>query len=201
MSTVQDDAPNDAPHAPAGRPAESAPYITHAVRRSGRLGTRVLAVLSLIVALGVTGYVVASALEPSAPAPLVAETAGAWEATSALSDSLRELRPGASRRAARALAKRAAEEVGPAGTRVLALNLPTSATPLRSRVRAALRADLSWIKAVDATLADPRSPSRADLARLAKRAAQGVSLIAGDVPAAKRSVGGTGRLLSATKPA
>ena len=123
----------------------------------------------------------------------------AWEATGALSDALRGLRPGATRNPARVLAQRAAGAVEDAGRRVEALELPISDTPLRARVLATLRADAAWIDAVGSTLANPRSPRRAGLSSLAKRAATGAVLVAVDVEGAEGTVGGTGRLLSATR--
>lgn len=194
MSTTQADTPADVPETPPEPP----PFRTLAVRRSGRLGTRLLAVLSLLIALGVTGYVVKSALQPAVTPPLQKATAGAWTATGALSDALRALRPRASRTAARALVPPAARAVKAARMRVEALDLPTSDTPARARVLQALRADGAWIRAVGATLAEPRSPRRAALSRLAKTAAEATTLAAKDVKGAAGTVGGTGRLLSAT---
>jgi len=175
------------------------PALSRAARRSGRRSTRVLSVMSLTAALAVTGAVLGTATLSSAPAPIAEATADAWEATGALSDALRALRPGASRNPARALAKRAAGSVEDAGQRVERLELPISDTPLRARVLRTLRADAEWIDAVGSTLANPRSPRRAELSGLAKRAANGAALVAVDVKGAKGSVGGTGRLLSATR--
>jgi hypothetical protein len=132
-------------------------------RRPGTRRARALAILSLVAAFGATGYVVATAVEPAADTPLEEATAPAWEATSALSDALRELRPGGSRNAARPLAGAAAKAVGAAEKRVEALDLPISQTPVRSRVLETLRADAAWIDAVGSTLANPRSPRRAEL--------------------------------------
>ncbi len=170
------------------------------VRRSGRLSTRLLALLSILVAGAAVAYFVTSALEIATPKPpMESASETAWEATSALSDGLRSLRPGGSRGDVRPLASTAAESVKNATERVEGLALPTAETPVRARVLAALRADAEWIDAVGSTLANPRSPRRADLSRLAKTAAEAVSLIAADIDGPKGSVGGTGRLLSATK--
>ncbi len=195
MSTTQAEAQPDASSATP----EPLPALSQTLRRSGRRGTRILAVVSLITALGTTGYVVATAMEPDAATPLEEATAGAWEATGALSDSLRALRPGASRNAARPLAGAAAEAVETSLKRVEGLDLATADTPLRVRVLRALRADAEWIDAVGSTLANPRSPRRAELSRLAKTAAAGTSVVAGTLEDAKGTVGGTGRLLAATK--
>ena len=64
---------------------------------------------------------------------------------------------------------------------------------------ATLRADRRWIAAVRATLAEPRSPQRATLAGLAERAAVSTALVAETLGDAKGTVGGTGRLLAATR--
>jgi len=150
------------------------------------------------LALATTSAVLVTTALPSAAAPIENATADAWETTGALSDALRALRPGATRNPARALAKRAAGAVDDAGERVEAVDLPVSDTPLRARVLATLRADVEWIDAVGSTLASPRSPRRADLSGLAKRAATGTALVAVDVEKAAGTVGGTGRLLSTT---
>jgi len=160
--------------------------------------TRVLSVVSVGAALAATSAVLVTAAQPSAAGPIEKVTADAWEATGALSDALRALRPGATRDPARVLAQRAAGAVEDAGRRVEALELPISDTPLRARVLATLRADAAWIDAVGSTLANPRSPRRAGLSSLAKRAATGAVLVAVDVEGAEGTVGGTGRLLSAT---
>lgn len=195
MSTAEDQAATD-----VLAQDEPAPVLSRALRQSGRRSSRILALASLITALGATGYVFATTMKPAVPVPIEEATADAWKATSKLSGELRELRPGASRNPARALVKRAADEVDEAGKRVGALDLPTSDTPLRSRVLRTLRADAAWIDAVGSTLANPRSPRRADLSRLAKRAATMTALVAEELEGAQGSVGGTGRLLSATKP-
>lgn len=194
MTVTHADMPADLPPTAPEPP----PFRTLAVRRSGRLGTRLLAVLSLLLALGVTGYVVRSELAPAVTPPLQAATAGAWTATGTLSDRLRALRPGAPRSAAQALVAPAARAVKAARTRVEALDLPTADTPARARVLQALRADGAWISAVRATLANPRSARRAKLSALARTAAEATALAAKDVRGAAGTVGGTGRLLSAT---
>ena len=197
MSITEQEAPPGA-LAPEPAPAPE-PEISRAAGRSGRLKTRVLSVLSVSVALAATGAVLVTAARPSAAGPIENVTADAWEATGALSDALRVLRPGASRNPARVLAKRAAGAVDDAGRRVEALELPIADTPLRSRVLSTLRADAAWLDAVGSTLANPRSPRRANLSGLAKRAATGAALVAVDVEGAEGTVSGTGRLLSATR--
>lgn len=157
-----------------------------------------VSVLSVGLALAATSAILATAARPSAAGPIEKVTADAWEATGALSDALRSLRLGAPRNPARALSARAVRAVDDAGRRVEALELPVSETPLRTRVLATLRSDAAWVDAVGSTLANPRSPRRADLAGLAKRAATGAVLVAVDVKGAEGTVGGTGRLLSAT---
>lgn len=196
MSTL----PADTPTPPAGAPPEPPAVRTLAVRRSGRLGTRLLAILALLGALAATAYVVKTALKPTVTPPLRSATADAWKATGSLSDALRALRRGSSRSAARALATPAATAVKAAAPRVETLDLTTAQTPSRSRVLAALRADRAWIAAVGATLADPRSSRRAALSGLARKAAEATALASRDVAAAKGTVGGTGRLLAATAP-
>lgn len=181
------------------RPAPG-PALSRAARRSGRRRARVLAVGSLAVAIVAIAVLLWTARQPSARSPIAAATAQTWEATGALSDALRVLRPDGSRNPARALVKPAAERVDEAGRRVGALDLPVAATPLRGRVLRTLRADAKWIDAVGSTLANPRSPRRADLSSLASRAANATALIENEVEGARDSVGGTGRLLSATKP-
>lgn len=189
MSITEPEAPQ---RALALEPASST---SRAARPSGRRMTRVLSVLSVGAALAATSAVLVTAAQPSAAGPIEKVTADAWEATGALSDALRH---GATRDPARVLAQRAAGAVEDAGRRVEALELPISDTPLRARVLATLRADAAWIDAVGSTLADPRSPRRAGLSSLAKRAATGAVLVAVDVEGAEGTVGGTGRLLSAT---
>lgn len=181
------------------RPAP-VPALSRAAWRSGQRRARVLAVGSLAVALGTTAALFGTAAQPQSRSPVAQATAPAWEATGALSDALRVLRPGASRNPARALVKPAAERVDEARRRVGALDLPVSATPLGGRVLRTLRADARWIDAVGSTLANPRSPRRADLSALASRAANATALIENEVEEARDSVGGTGRLLSATRP-
>jgi hypothetical protein len=202
MSTTHAEKP-PAVEAPAPEPPSeptAAPALSRTLRRAGRKPARVLAVVSLAVAFGTTGLVVATAFQPESATPLQNATQDAFGATEELSDALRALRPGGSRNAARPLAGAAARAVEAAQRRVEALELPTSMTPLRSRVLETLRSDAAWVDAVGSTLANPRSPRRGDLAALAKKAATGMALIAGDLPAAEDVVGGTGRLLSATKP-
>jgi len=174
--------------------------LSRAARRSGRRSARVLSVASLVMALVATGVVLGTAVQPAVQTPIVAATAQAWDATGALSDALRALRPGATRKPARALAKRAAGIIDETGMRVRALELPVADTPLRGRVLRTLRADAAWVDAVRSTLAAPRGPRRADLSGLAKRAATATALIDDEVTQARGTVGGTGRLLSATKP-
>lgn len=208
MTISEQEAPSRAPaSAPASAGASApthelssapAPSASRAAGRSGRRTTRVLSVLSVGLALTATSAVLVTAAQSSAAAPIEKATADGWEATGALSDALRGLRHGATRAPARALAKRAAGAVDNADRRVEALKLPVPDTPLRARVLAALRADAAWVDAVGSTLANPRSPRRADLSGLAKRAATGAALVAVDDEGAEGTVGGTGRLLSAT---
>ncbi|MDQ3631556.1 MAG: hypothetical protein M3417_09895, partial [Actinomycetota bacterium] len=93
MSTAEDHA--------AVRVSEPEPIPQHtlsrAARRSGRRSTRVLSVASLVVALAATGILLGTAARPPVRTPIAAATAETWEATGALSDALRALRPGASR--------------------------------------------------------------------------------------------------------
>lgn len=195
----------EANHAAATGSAASAPEppepeaLSQTIRRMNRRRTRVLAVLSLLVAVGATAMVVRAFVRPEASTPIQRATDGAWAATGTLSDGLRGLKPGdrVSRLQGDARAARKAVQV--AGRRVKALQLPIGDTPLRVRVIHALREDDAWISAVGSTLANPRSVRRGDLARLAQRAAIATALVTDDLPEAEGSVGGTGRLLSATK--
>jgi len=196
MSTLENQPPSDPPAAASAPPAAA---LTAGPPR--RRAARVLSVVSLSVAIAAVGVVIGTYAKPAPPAPMEEATAEAWEATGALSDALRALRPGASRNPARKLTKRAAGAVDTAGKRVAALKVSVADTPLRARVLSTLRSDAAWIDAVGSTLANPRSPRRADLSRLAKRAANDTALIAEEIEEASNSVGGTGRLLSATKPA
>lgn len=191
MSTTEQEAPP--------RALAPAPAVSRGARRSGLRRTRLLSVVSVGLAFAATSTVFVTAARPSAAAPIEKATADAWEATRALSDALRGLRLGATRTPVRALATRTAGAIDDAGRRVEALELRVSDTPLRVRVLATLRADAEWVDAVGSTLANPHSPRRADLARLAKRAATGAVLVAVDVEGAAGTVGGTGRLLSATR--
>ena len=196
MSTTED---HEAVRASA--PESSPEYaLSWAARRSGHRSARVLSVVSLAAALVTTGVLVGTAAKPPARTPIAAATAETWEATGALSDALRALRPGASRNPARARVRRAVDAAEQAGRRIGGLELPVAETPLRGRVLRTLRADTAWMDAVGSTLANPRSPRRAELSTLAKRAANATALIADQVEGAANSVGGTGRLLSATKP-
>lgn len=191
--------PTDPDEAPAPEPP---PMLSRAMRRSERrAGARILAILSLAAAIAAVVLVVRTALEPDAPEPLGVATAPAWRAMSQLSDALRELRPGARRGRARALVKPAAEAVDAAEQRVEALDLETAETPARSRVLSTLRADAAWIEAVGATLANSRSRRRGMLARLAETAASRTAVVAETIEEAEGSVGGTGRLLAATRRA
>ncbi len=196
------------PLVPDAGPGEEAPvssedappvFLSQTVHRMGRRRTRVLAVLSLFLAFGATAVIVNGFLGPEPPTPIEEATGGAWSALTELSDGLRALRPDADLSPLRAKARNARKEVQAAGARVKTLELPISETPLRGRVIRALRADDAWIDAVGSTLANPRSSRRGDLSRLAKRAAVATSLVGGDVDGAQGSVGGTGRLLSATR--
>ena len=187
-----DDAPAD---------QEPTPYLSQTLRRAGRTGTRILALVSLLAAGAAIVYVVLTASEPAPQPPLQRATAPAWAATAALSDALRGLRPGAPRGPARTLARRAARDVRSSARSVEALALPPSTTPVRGPVLDALRADTAWIDAVGSTLANPRSPRRAQLSRLARRAAMRTAVIATEFEDAADSVGGTSRLLAATAPA
>lgn len=159
-----------------------------------------MAALSLILALVATGVVIGTASQPSAADPLDTGTAPAWTATMALSDALRALRPGDERAPASDRARAAAQAVAGATARVEALSVPTADTPLRNRVLSTLRADAEWIDAVGSTLANPRSRRRAELPDLAEKAATETAVVAMTFPEAKGSVGGTGRLLAATRP-
>lgn len=172
--------------------------MSETVRRMGRRRTRVLAVLSLLVAIVVTASIVEAFMQ-SGSAPLEQATSDAWSSVTALSEGLRALGSDGELEPLRDEARTARQEVQAAGRRVKALELPVADTPLRSRVIRALRADDAWIDAVGSTLANPRSDRRGDLSRLAERAAVATSLVAEDVAGAESSVGGTGRLLSATR--
>ncbi|MBA2347632.1 MAG: hypothetical protein H0V81_04985 [Solirubrobacterales bacterium] len=174
-------------------------FLSETVKRMGRRRTRILAVLSLLVAIGATLTIVDGFVAPEPAAPIEQATDEAWSAVTALSDGLRALEPDGALQPLRDEARTAREEVQAAGARIKTLELPISQTPLRIRVIRTLRADDAWIDAVGSTLANPRSSRRADLARLAEAAAVATALIADDVKGAGASVGGTGRLLSATK--
>ncbi len=174
-------------------------FMSETVRRMERRHTRILAVLSLLVAVGATAVIVGASVAPEPATPIDQATGSAWSSVAALSDGLRDLGPDAALEPLRGKARAAREEVQAAGARMKTLALPVSQTPLRTRVVRTLRADDAWIDAVGSTLATPRSRRRGDLAVLAKRAAVATSLIAGDVEGARDSVGGTGRLLSATR--
>lgn len=179
---------------------EEAPApLSRAVRRGGRRSTRALAVLSLLAAVGAAGYVFATQSHAARETPLADATAGAWRASGALSDTLRALRPGDSLAPARARALATVRATASAERAVGALTTGAAQVPLRDGTRTALRADRRWASAVAAVLAAPHGPSRAGLPNLAGEAAQAVSLVAHDVPAAAHTVGGSGKLLAATR--
>lgn len=179
---------------------EPAPYMSQTLRRSGRRGTRLLALLSLIAALAATGYVLATATEPPPPVPVEVATRDAWTSLRALSDGLSELKPGASRAGTQKLARSASTAVKRAAARVKAFDATQVAPPLQLTVSKGLAASAKWVDAVGSTLANPRSPRRAELGQLAGRAALGVSLVAMDIEDARDCIRGTGGLLRATRP-
>ena len=178
---------------------EEPAFLSQTVRRMGRRRTRVLALLSLLLAIGGTIAIVQASLAPEPATPIEQATGDAWSAVTALSDGLRDLGPGGDLEALRDEARAARKEVQAARRRMEVIELPVSKTPLRARIIRALRADDAWADAVGSTLATPQGPLRRKLARLAKRAAVATALIADDVKGAKDSVGGTGRLLAATR--
>ncbi|MBA2347631.1 MAG: hypothetical protein H0V81_04980 [Solirubrobacterales bacterium] len=172
--------------------------LSQAVRWTNRRRTRAAAVLALLGGPAIVTGVVLAAMRPGVPTRVETTTAGAWAATGALSDGLRELEPGDPLTPLRDEARAARAAVQEAGKAVKALELDgAEASAQRLAVRA-LRADDAWIDAVGSTLANPRSDRRRDLSRLAKNAAVATALIADDVEGSEDSVGGTGRLLSAT---
>lgn len=202
MRQTESDAPDVAPRRAAPEPEEETEpvFLSQTVRRMNRRRTRVLAVLSLLAAIVALVVIVDAVVQPGAPSTIEQATGEAWKATGALSDGLRELEPGDDLQPLRGRARAARTAVQRAGKRIKRATLPIGQTPVRSRVIRALRADDGWLDAVGSTLANPRSARRGDLARLAERAAIATSLIEDDVDGAKGSVGGTGRLLAATKP-
>jgi len=174
--------------------------LSRAVRCGGRRRTRALALLSLLVAVGAAVYVLTTQL-PTARSqpPLAVATAGAWQATGALSDALRALRPGLPRGPARRLALAAVRATARANRAVSALPATASDVPLYDGTRTALRACRRWAAATAAVLAVPHGPRRATLAALSGDAEQSVSLVARNLPASAGTVGGTSRLLAATR--
>lgn len=195
MTETDPDASQAAPAADATEPI----FLSQTVTRMGRRHTRILALVSLLLAAAATVAILSALLAPEPVAPIDQATGRAWSAVTALSDGLRDLGREADLEPLRDKARAARTETRAAGTRMEALKLPVAQTPLRRRVIRALRADDAWTRAVGATLANPRSRRRADLASLAKEAAVATMLIADDVAGAGGSVGGTGRLLSATR--
>lgn len=174
-------------------------FLSQTVRRMGRRRTRVLALLSLLLAIGGTIAIVQAFLAPEPATPIEQATGDAWKAVAALSDGLRGLDPDGDLASLQGEARAARKEVQAARARMETLKLPVSKTPLRRRIISALRADDAWADAVGSTLAKPQGPLRGKLARLAKQAAVATALIADDVDGARDSVGGTGRLLAATR--
>jgi hypothetical protein len=174
--------------------------LSRAIRRGGRRSTRFFAVLSLLVALGAAGYVLTTQLGSSRPAsPLAVATAPAWRAAGALSEALRGVRRGTPRAPVGRLAAAAYRAAARADRAVRALPAAATDVPLRDGTRTALRADQRWAAAVAAVAARPHGPRRAGLGKLAGEAAQATSLVAHDLPAAADTVGGTGKLLAATR--
>lgn len=173
--------------------------LTQAVRWTNRRRTRAAALLALLAGPAIVVAVVAVAMRPGGPTRIDQTTAGAWTATAALSDGLRRLEPGDPLSPLRDEARAARAAVQEAGKAIKALDLDGAQASVQRRTIRTLRADDAWIDAVGSTLANPRSARRADLSRLARNAAERTAAIADDVRGAEGSVGGTGRLLSATK--
>lgn len=222
MTPTDDLTPTRAPGAPArepspgaippgGRPLGVRPgsrrevlarrpvVLSQAVRWTNRRRTRAAAVLALLLASAVVIAVVLGATRESQTA-LERTTAEAWSATRALSDGLRALEPGDRISPLREEARAARAAVREAGVAVKGLDLGGAQASVQRRTIRALRADDAWIDAVGSTLANPRSERRADLSRLARNAAVRTARIVDDVRGARDTVGGTGRLLSATRP-
>lgn len=173
--------------------------LSQAVRWTNRRRTRAAALLALIGGPAIVTGVVLAAMGPSSPSRVEQSSAPAWSATGALSDELRTLEPGDPLRPLRGEARAARAGVQEAGKAVKALELDGAQASVQRRTIRALRANDAWIGAITSTLGNRRSRRRADLSRLARTAAERTAAIAEDVPAARGTVGGTGRLLSATK--
>ncbi len=174
--------------------------LTQAVRWTNRRRTRVAALVALLGASAATTGLVLGSTRLAGPTAIEQTTAEAWQATGALSDGLRALEPGDAISPLRGEARAARAAVQKAGKATKALEVGGAQASVQRRTVRALRADDAWIDAVGSTLANPRSDRRADLSRLARTAAERTEAIAADVDGAKGTVGGTGRLLSATKP-
>lgn len=173
--------------------------LSQAVRWMNRRRTRAAALLALVLAAAILAGVVLRATGPRGPSEVERATEQAWAAAGALSDGLRKLEPGDRLKPLRPKARAARAAVQEAGKATKALDLGGAQASVQRRTVRALRADDAWIAAVSSTLANRRSRRRGDLSRLAGNAMQRTAAIAEDVPAARGTVGGTGRLLTATK--
>jgi hypothetical protein len=173
-------------------------------RRSPRVWLRrIPAIVCLLGCIAATLVILAEGRNGSvdAAAPGLQEAARpAWKATGALSAELNGLKRGTSRGPARHAAHEAVKALKTARTELPKVVVPTSQGDVFAVTEVALRAQAAWVDAVGSTLANPRSPRRADLARLAatamRRSAAAERFGVADGPA----VAGTGHLLSATKP-
>lgn len=180
------------PTLPALRPA-----VTRPARRGRSRAGAALALLgaAALIALTVQGALPAQGEDPR---PVRVAAAPAWTATAGLSSALDALEPGAGRATARQHAREAVAALRLARSRVIAAPGDVAAPEARPTQLAALWATERWADAVGSTLADPGSPRRAGLPRLAKAAmaAHATAERSGLAPA--RAVGGTGHLLAAT---
>ncbi len=173
--------------------------LSQAVRWTNRRRTRAAALLALLVGPAIVVGLVLLTMRPGGPTAVERATETAWTATRALSDGLRALEPGDPLTPLRDEARAARAAVQKSGKATKALELGGAQASVQRRTIRALRANDAWIDAIGSTLANPRSARRADLSRLARNAAEQTDMVAVDVPGAAGSVGGTGRLLSATK--
>lgn len=172
--------------------------LSQAVRWTNRRRTRAAALLALLGGPAVVAAVVVKT-SPGGSRQVQQATAKAWTATGALSESLRALERGDPLKALRPEARAARTAVQEAGKATKALDLGGAQASVQRRTVRALRADDAWIAAVSATLANRRSSRRDDLSRLGRTATERTAAIADDVPGARDTVGGTGKLLSASR--
>ena len=173
--------------------------LSQAVRWTNRRRTRLAALLAVVGGPAVIVGVVLAATGSEGPSRVQQATAEAWAATGALSDGMRALERGDSLQPLRPKARDALAAVEKAETATRALDLGGAEAAVQRRTLSALSGDRAWIRAVSATLANPRSSRRRDLPRLAGIAAKRTAAIADDVPAARKTAGGTGRMLAASR--